>query len=85
MRSICLALLTIAADGVVGAALAVAVGTRYLFCLRGNEFPAQSNCTFSSYQQCEASASGRFLQCITNPYYDGNASARRRSPARGLS
>jgi hypothetical protein len=80
MRSIFLALLTIAAVGVVGAAPAVAVATRYPFCLQGNEFPALSDCTFFSYQQCQASASGRFLQCITNPYYDGNAGARRRSP-----
>lgn len=48
MRSIFFALLTIAAVGVVGAAPAVAVGTRYPFCLQGNEFPALSNCTFSS-------------------------------------
>jgi hypothetical protein len=82
MRSIFFALLTIAAVGVVGAAPTVAVGTRYPFCLQGNEFPALSNCTFSSYQQCQASASGRFLQGITNPYYV--AGARRRSPARGL-
>jgi Protein of unknown function (DUF3551) len=29
-----------------------------------------SNCTFNSYQQCQATASGRFLQCIENPYFN---------------
>lgn len=81
MRSIFLAFLAISAVGVGGAAPA-AVGTRYPFCLQGNEFPALSNCKFFSYQQRQASVSGRFLQCITNPYYGGNAGARQSSPAR---
>jgi Protein of unknown function (DUF3551) len=75
MRSIFLALL--AAGGLVaGLTPAGAVGVRYPFCLQGDEFPGLSNCTFTSYQQCQASASGRFLYCVANPYYAGGDAPR---------
>ncbi|MBI5319833.1 DUF3551 domain-containing protein [Bradyrhizobium sp.] len=51
------------------AAPAQAVGTRYPFCITGEDQPGLSNCTFTSYEQCAATASGRFLSCIPNPYY----------------
>jgi hypothetical protein len=38
------------------------------FCLRGCDF-GYSNCTFSSYQQCQASASGLTAWCEANPYF----------------
>jgi hypothetical protein len=47
-----------------------AVGTRYLFCIQGDDYPGLSNCTFTSYEQCQATASGRYLQCIENPFYN---------------
>ena len=50
---------------------AAAVGTRYPFCITGDDQPGLSNCTFTSYEQCQATASGRFLTCIANPYYVG--------------
>ena len=49
---------------------AVAFGTRYPFCLQSDEWPGLSNCTFTSYAQCQATASGRRLYCIENPYFD---------------
>ena len=72
MRNIFLAL---AAGGLAlaGMAPAHAVGTRYPFCLQGNDSPGFSNCTFTSYQQCQATASGRFLTCVANPFYGGGA------------
>jgi hypothetical protein len=71
MRSIFLAFL--AAGGLALAALtpAEAVGNRYPFCLQGDESPGLSNCTFTSYQQCQATASGRRLYCVANPFYGG--------------
>jgi hypothetical protein len=71
MRNIFLALA--AAGGLVMAGLAPAhaVGTRYPFCLQGDDSPGLSNCTFTSYQQCQATASGRRLYCIANPFYGG--------------
>jgi Protein of unknown function (DUF3551) len=70
MPKVVLALLAACGLAMVGAAPAEAVGTRYPFCLQGNEHPGLSNCTFTSYQQCQATASGRFLNCIENPYYN---------------
>ena len=48
-----------------------AVGTLHAFCLQGDEWPGLSNCRFDSYAQCQASASGRPLTCIANPYFSG--------------
>ena len=58
---------------------AAAVGTRYPFCIQGDDQPGLSNCTFTSYEQCQATASGRRLYCIANPYYAGT----RGSPSDG--
>jgi hypothetical protein len=71
MRNI--ALIALAASGLAlfGALPAHAVGTRYPFCIQGNEFPGLGNCTFTSYDQCMATASGRFLTCVANPYFAG--------------
>ena len=48
-----------------------AYGVRHPFCLTGDEWPGLSNCTFDTYEQCQASASGRSLMCIANPYFAG--------------
>lgn len=48
-----------------------AYGVKHPFCLTGDEWPGLSNCRFDSYEQCRASASGRPLQCIANPYFAG--------------
>ena len=66
-------LILLAASGlaVLGSAPAAAVGTRYPFCIQGEQEPALSNCTFTSYAQCQATASGRYLTCIANPFYVG--------------
>ena len=70
MRSVVLAVLAAGGLAMLGAAPAGAVGTRYPFCIQGNDYPGLSNCTFTSYEQCQASASGRFLYCVANPYYN---------------
>ena len=85
MRNVVLALLAAGGLAMVGSAPAEAVGTRYPFCIQGDEFPGLSNCTFTSYEQCQATASGRFLYCIENPFYNaggdppGNRGPRVRS------
>ncbi len=75
MRSIFLAL---AAGGLAMAASAPAhaAGTRYPVCIQGDEYPGLSGCYFTSFQQCQATASGRFLTCIANPYYGGGGDQR---------
>jgi hypothetical protein len=51
-----------------------AFGTAHAFCLQGGEeYPGLSNCTFDTYAQCQASASGRNLSCLANPYYRGES------------
>jgi Protein of unknown function (DUF3551) len=70
MRSVVLALLGAGGLALVGTAPAEAVGSRYPFCIQGNESPGLSNCSFASYEQCQATASGRFLYCVANPYYN---------------
>jgi hypothetical protein len=70
MRNVVLALLAAGGLAMVGTAPAKAVGTHYPFCIQGDEYPGLSNCSFTSYEQCQASASGRFLYCVENPYYN---------------
>jgi Protein of unknown function (DUF3551) len=73
MRRIMLAGLAVTALAFAAMLPAQAVGTRHAFCLQGDEFPGLSNCTFDTYAQCQASASGRFLNCVANPYYVGES------------
>ena len=70
MRNLVLALLSASGLAMLGTAPAEAVGSRYPFCIQGDEYPGLSNCSFTSYEQCLATASGRFLSCIANPYYN---------------
>ena len=89
MRRAILALLTASGLATLGTLPAQAVGTRYPFCLTGPEQPGLSYCTFTSYEQCQATASGRQLWCVANPYYiresDADApSAYRPLPGRAL-
>jgi Protein of unknown function (DUF3551) len=70
MRNIVLVLLAAVGVAMMVSAPAKAVGTRYPFCIQGDEQPGLSNCTFTSYEQCQATASGRRLWCIENPYYN---------------
>jgi hypothetical protein len=46
----------------------------YPFCVKGCDFGAgRGDCSFSSYQQCQASASGRDAYCAENPYFSAKA------------
>lgn len=87
MRRAILVLLTASGVATLGALPAEAVGTRYPFCITGPEQPGLSNCTFTSYEQCQATASGRRLWCVENPYYvreGAPPSAYRPLPGRAL-
>jgi hypothetical protein len=42
------------------------------FCIKGCDFGA-GDCSFSSYQQCQATASGRDAYCAANPYFSARA------------
>jgi Protein of unknown function (DUF3551) len=46
----------------------------YPFCIKGCDFASgRGDCSFSSYQQCQASASGRDAWCAENPYFNAKA------------
>lgn len=46
----------------------------YPFCIKGCDFGAGlGDCSFSSYQQCQASAAGRQAYCDANPYFSARA------------
>jgi hypothetical protein len=83
MRNSILALLGASGIATLGAAPVEAVGTRYPFCIQGPEQPGLSNCTFVSYEQCQATASGRRLYCIPNPFFAGESDDPRAYRGRG--
>ena len=44
------------------------------FCIKGCDFGgSRGDCTFVSYQQCQATASGRDAYCDVNPYFNASA------------
>jgi hypothetical protein len=44
------------------------------FCIKGCDFGGGAgDCNFSTYQQCQATASGRDATCAANPYLSANA------------
>ena len=72
MRKIVVAVVGATALALIGTSPARAVGTNHAFCIQGGEqYQGLSNCTFDTYEQCQASASGRNLDCIANPYFAG--------------
>ena len=57
------------------------------FCIKGCDFAAgRGDCSFSSLQQCRATASGRDASCAENPYFNAKAELQparsRQSPRR---
>jgi hypothetical protein len=74
MRKTVLALMVLSAACAIDAAPAVAAGMP--FCIKGCDFGGgggAGDCSFSSYQQCLATASGRDATCAANPYFNANA------------
>jgi uncharacterized protein DUF3551 len=71
MRHFVLGMLAACSLACLGAGPAQAVGSRHPFCLQGDEYPGLSACTFDTYEQCVATASGRKVYCIANPYFTG--------------
>ena len=71
MRNFVAAMLIISAYTLIGATPASAVGSGHAFCLQGHEYPGLSYCPFDTYEQCQTSASGRNLQCVANPFFNG--------------
>jgi hypothetical protein len=72
MRRVLLALTLVGAASTISALPAAA--RDYPFCIKGCDFGAgPGDCSFTSYQQCQATASGRVAYCDANPYYSAYA------------
>jgi hypothetical protein len=64
MRTLFLALVTSATIFVTGVTDVAASDHRY--CIQGDDFAGTGDCSFASYQQCQATASGRTAYCGAN-------------------
>jgi hypothetical protein len=68
MRSLKLLIATIAVGGAMAmAASGPAAAYDYPWCAQGKGFGIPGECSYQSYGQCMASASGRNLSCNVNP------------------
>ncbi|MEZ2147806.1 DUF3551 domain-containing protein [Bradyrhizobium sp. DN5] len=68
MRNTQLALLTLGVT-VLGsfATIPPAAARDYPWCAQGGEYDYPGECAYSTYEQCQASISGRLLYCGRNP------------------
>ena len=71
MRNVFIALATSAAIFAIGQSPAGAQNAA--FCIQGDEFSGTGDCSFSTYAQCEATASGRTASCEPNRYFTTRA------------
>jgi hypothetical protein len=72
MRNAILALMAFGAACATGTVPAAA--RDFPYCIKGCDYGAGlGDCSFSTYQQCQASASGRVATCAANPYFSQNA------------
>ena len=54
----------------LGLAPSVAQARDYPYCIKGDYYvSAAGDCSFDTYQQCLATASGRRMYCDVNPFY----------------
>ena len=68
MRNLLLALAVLGTGFAVQSAQAQA--RDYPFCLQGRDIQTgYGDCRYSTYQQCQATASGTYASCYANPYY----------------
>jgi len=70
MRKTQLALLGLGATLLAGfSAVTPAAARDYPWCAQGGEYDYPGECSYSTYEQCQASVSGRLLYCDRNPRF----------------
>jgi hypothetical protein len=62
-----LALLTVGAATMTGSGPAAAID--YPYCIQGGGWGIPGDCSYRTYAQCQASASGRRVYCNVNPRF----------------
>jgi hypothetical protein len=86
MRKTILAGMTILAGAIATlAGSAPAAAHEYPWCVQGKEMGYPGDCSYATYQQCQASASGRYAGCGVNPYvaFQQPVQSRRARASRG--
>lgn len=75
MRAALLAVMAIGTLAAIG--MAPAEARDYPYCIKGKQWLSPlGDCSFTSYQQCQATASGRFAYCDINPFYNSSNEMR---------
>jgi hypothetical protein len=70
MRILFLAAVAVGALGVAAMVPYAAQARDYPFCIKGGDYDnGLGDCSFDTYEQCRATASGRDSWCDANPYY----------------
>ena len=64
-------------------AAAPASARDYPYCLQGRSYGYPGNCQFTSYQQCQATASGTLSYCGMNPRFAYGSQPQRRRVYQG--
>ena len=78
MRKTILAGMTILAGAIstlAGTAPAAAID--YPYCVQGKDVGYPGDCSYTTYAQCQASASGRYASCGVNPIFAFGQQQRR--------
>ena len=79
MRAALLALMAISTVSMIDTTPAEA--RDYPFCIKGAEsWMSNGDCSFDTYPQCQATASGRLAYCDANPFYRSHAMPRQDEP-----
>jgi hypothetical protein len=53
---------------ILATGVTLVAANEYRYCLHGDDYGFAGDCAFTSYQQCQATASGRTAYCEVNPY-----------------
>jgi len=73
-------LIFVAVLAVAGFGASAASARDYPYCLQGRDYGYPGLCHFTSYLQCEATASGTFSYCGVNPRFSYAQTPRGRRP-----
>ena len=77
MRVLLLAAVAVGAVVSIGTMSTSAQARDYPFCIKGDHYlGGLGDCSFDTYQQCQATASGRRAYCDANPYFGFSDRAR---------
>lgn len=70
MRNLFLAAVVLGTMASIGMAPSPVLARDYPFCIKGASYDsAVGDCSFDTYEQCLATASGRRAYCDANPFY----------------